>query len=120
MAQTPVTINASQQLSIGGVSTLDRGQFFTHTSTLFPPSSTTSNPEGKNLRLKIYSEDELNLTAGRVSTEFDQFILDGMPEDPNRPGFAKSVGIDIRTTRALQRFCNAGTRYESIRDSVTC
>ena len=70
MAQpTSLTINAGQQLSIGGVSTLDRGQFFTHTSTIFPPSSTTSNPEMRNLRLEIYSENGLNLTAGRVSTE---------------------------------------------------
>ena len=70
MAQpTSLTINTGQQLSIGGVSTLDRGQFFTHTSTIFPPSSTTSNPEMRNLRLEIYSENGLNLTAGRVSTE---------------------------------------------------
>lgn len=120
MAQpTSLTVNASQQLSIGGVSTLDRGQFFTHTGTLFPPSSTTSNPQGLNLRLEIYSEDGLNLTAGRVSTEFDQFISDGLPEDPNRPGFADPMALLLELQGPYRSFVTTGTRYESIRDSVT-
>ncbi len=121
MAQpTTLTINASQQLNIGGVSTLDRAQFFTHTSTLFPPSSTTSNPEGKNLRLEIYSENGLNLTAGRVSTEFDQFIGDRLTiEDPNNPGFADPTELQNILQGDYRNFVVTGTRYESIRDSVT-
>lgn len=116
---TPLTINSSQRLSIGGVSTLDRAQFFTHTSTLFPPSSTNSNPEGKNLRLEIYSIDGLNLTAGRVSTEFDQFLATDLPEDPARPGFADPTVLQNRLQGSYRNFVTTGTRYESIRDSVT-
>lgn len=120
MAQpTTLTINAGQQLSIGGVSTLDRGQFFTHTSTLFPPSSTASNPLGINLRFEVYSEDGLNLTAGRVSTEFDQFITDGLPEDFNRPGFVDPLALLFELQGPYRDFVTTGTRYESIRDSVT-
>lgn len=116
---TSLTINCSQQLSIGGVSTLDRAQFFTHTSTLFPPSTTTSNAEMKNLRLEIYSEDGLNLTVGRISTEFDQFLAVGLPENPANPGFADPTALQNKLQGDYRNFVTTGTRYESLRNSVT-
>ncbi len=116
---TTLTINGNQQRSIGGVSTLDRGQFFTHTSTLFPPSSTSSNPEMKNLRLEIYSESGLNLTVGRISTEFDQFLAVGLPEDPANPGFADPTALQNKLQGDYRNFVTNGTRYESLRNSVT-
>ncbi len=116
---TSLTINAGHRLSIGGVSSLDRAQFFTHTSTIFPPSSTTSNPEMKNLRLEIYSVDGLNLTAGRVSTEFDQFLGVDLVENPTRPGFADPTALQNDLQGDYRNFVTNGTRYESMRDSVT-
>ena len=120
MAQTTsLTINAGHRLSIGGISSLDRAKFFTHTSTIFPPSSTTSNAEMKNLRLEIYSVEGLNLTAGRVSTEFDQFLGVDLVEDPSRPGFADPTALQNDLQGDYRNFVTNGTRYESMRNSVT-
>ena len=121
MAQpTSLTINSRHRLSIGGASSsLDRAKFFTHAGTLFPPSSTSSNSEMKNLRLEIYSVTGLNLTPGRAATEFDQFIADGIPEDPNRPGFADPTALQNELQGSYRNFVTSGTRYESIRNSVT-
>lgn len=118
--QTSLTINSGHRLSIGGESTtLDRAKFFNHSGTLYPPSSTTSNPEGKNLRLEIYSEDGLNLTPGRVSTELDQFIAQGIPEDPNRPGFMDPVALQTELQGSYRNFVLANSRYEGLRNTTT-
>ena len=116
---TSLTINSGHRLSIGGESSLDRAKFFTHTSTLFPPASTNSNSEMRNLRLEVYSSDGLNLTAGRVSTEFDQFIAQGLPEDPNRPGFVDQTALQNELQGSYRNFVTSGSRYESIRESET-
>lgn len=119
MAQTSLTINTSLRRSIGGVSTLDRAQFFTHANTLAPPSSTSTNPEMRNLRLEVYSVTGLNLTPGRVSSEFDQSIAQGLPEDPNRPGFFDPTALQNRIQGSYRNFVTTDGRYESLRDSAT-
>lgn len=117
MAQTTLTLNANQRYSIGGISTLDRGKYFTYTETIVPPNGTNIG----DLRTQTWSQSGLNLTPGRISTEFDQFISSNgnIPEDALRPGFMNSASLRSRLQDEYRNFLENGTRWEAPRNSNT-
>ena len=87
--QTQLTINANRHYSIGGVSRLDREQYFVYVGTLTPPGNSNLG----DLPEEIWSNQGLNTSTGRVSTELASSISNGLPEDPNRPGFYDPVAL---------------------------
>ena len=87
--QTQLTINANRHYSIGGVSKLDREQYFVYVGTLTPPGNSNLG----DLPEEIWSNQGLNTSTGRVSTELASSISNGLPEDPNRPGFYDPVAL---------------------------
>lgn len=113
IAQVSVTIRPDQQRSIGGIDELDRERFFTHTETVLPPSNTNLG----NLNTLIGSPNGPNVVSGRISTEFDQLIANGLPEDPTRPGFIEPNALRNKIRTSHRNFVLTSNRYTGIRNN---
>ncbi|MEM7315736.1 MAG: hypothetical protein AAF497_21570, partial [Planctomycetota bacterium] len=108
-AQTAVTFDAAARRGIGGVSTIDRARYFNYHGTLMP--GTTA------LRQSVYAEDGLNASPGRVSSELDQGISQGLPEDPSNPGFFEPNALRNELRGSYRDFVLNGSRYEAYRNA---
>lgn len=110
-AQTQVTIHANAQHSIGGVRDLDREQYCVYVGTLTPPKNTNLG----NLVQEIWSAGGLNTSTGRVSTELASLISNGLPEDPNKPGFYDHTALRAKLQGDYRNFVLNNTRWEPLR-----
>ena len=110
-ADTGVQIAPNVRDMTGGVRSLDRSQYFNYHGTLVPPGNSNLG----NLRAETWSEDGLNMATGRTSTELDQFISNGLPEDPNRPGFFDHAALRAEIRGPYRNFVLNGTRWEANR-----
>ena len=110
--QVTVTVDATQVRKIGGVSDLERSRFFNYHGTLVPPSSTNLG----NLQNQLISPDFFHATAGRTSTEFDQFITNGLSEDPNNASFIDMGELVGELQGNYRNFVVSGTRWRPMRD----
>ena len=112
-AQTQVTIGANKQHSIGGVSQLDRAQYFNHSGTLSPPNGTNLG----NLANQVWQEDQLNTATGRIATELDQFISVGLPEDASKPGYFDHPALISKLQGSYKNFVTTGSRWNQLRQA---
>lgn len=112
VGQVTVTVDATQVRSIGGVSDLERSRFFNYHGTLVPPSNTNLG----NLQNQLISPDFFHTTAGRTSTEFDQFITNGLGEDPDNPSFIDADALIAELQGDYRNFVVSGTRWGPLRD----
>ena len=110
--QTNVSVSANSHRFIGGVSQLDRAQYFNFTNTLQGPSNSNLG----NLRSETYVQSGLNATTGRIDTELDDFIAKGLPEDPSKPDYFLHGSLINRIQDEYRNFVLAGTRWEGLRD----
>ncbi len=105
---TSVFLDTTGQRMVGGVTELDRARFFAHQGTLAPPSSISS---------ALWETDGLRTSPSRVSTEFDQFIAQGLPEDPARPGFFEPNALQNKIESSYNPFINSGSRWAQLRNA---
>ncbi len=113
VGQVTVVVNATQVRKIGGVSELERSRFFNYHGTLVPPSNTNLG----NLQNQLTSPDFFDATAGRTSTEFDQFITNGLGEDPDNPSFINMDELVGELQGSYRNFLVSGTRWRPLRDN---
>ena len=109
LGQTQVTVDAATRRFIGGTGELDRAQYFNHHGTLVPPGN-TGLPE------LLWDPNGLNTAPGRVSTELDQFIAEGLPEDPQKPGFFEHSALVNEIQGPYRSFVETGSRWEQLRE----
>ncbi|MEM6553925.1 MAG: hypothetical protein AAF750_17550, partial [Planctomycetota bacterium] len=107
VAQTRVVLDTDVQRVIGGVGELDRARYFTQTETLLPNTSGGV--------AELLSPSGINVVSGRISTEFDQLISSGLPEDSTRPGFIDPTALRNRLRGGYRDFVTTGDRYAVIR-----
>ena len=110
--QTQITIRADSQQAIGGVSQLDRAQFFPYVATTVPSKNTNLG----NLVEEIWSSDGLNTSTGRIHSELASFISTGLPEDPNEPGFYDETALRAELQGDYRNDVLNNNRWEPIRE----
>ena len=91
---------------------MERSRFFNYHGTLVPPSSTNLG----NLQNQLISPDFFHTTAGRTSTEFDQFITNGLGEDSNNPSFLDMGQLVSELQGNYRNFVVSGSRWRPLRD----
>ena len=107
--QTNVTVRATTNRSIGGVGTIDRARYFNYHGTLVPGNA--------GFRQAISDPNQINASPGRVSSELDQFIAQGLPEDPSNPGFFEPNALRSKIRGSYRNFVQTVDRYEPYRNA---
>lgn len=112
IGQISIEVDATVRRGIGGISQLDRNRFFNYHGTLNAP---TGGNLGNLNRDVLGTADGLNTSPGRSSTDFDQSLSNGLPEDPLRPGFVDPNALRNELRTSYKERMTTGSRSESLR-----